>query len=76
MFRPSNYKDLREALRGFADLEVDYVLVDSSNSWHRLFLKAIYDPQWSKHFVLIRSFDSTPEQGWIIRDMDGFQVVY
>lgn len=75
-FRPDDYRDLAEAMDDFRKLDVRFVMLDPGNLERRSFLKQVYDPQWANHFVLLKSYRGKPEERWIIRNMDIFEIIY
>jgi hypothetical protein len=76
MFRPCGYAKLENAMKAFKKMQVDYLMIDSENISRCHYLRDVYDPEWSQHFILIRSFSHAPNDTWIIKDMDIFKVVY
>ncbi len=75
-FRPGIYNNLEDAIQDFKKMQVGYLMLDTENIKRLSYLYGVYDPQWSKHFILIRSFRSKSADKWIIKDMDIFKVVY
>lgn len=75
-FRPDIYNRLEDAMRDFKKMQVNYLMLDTENIKRRPYLYEVYNTEWSKHFILIKSFKSRPTDKWVIEDMDIFKVVY
>ena len=76
VFRPCGYRKLENAMKAFKKIQVSYLMVDSKNIGRCSYLREVYNPEWSEHFILIQSFKSEPKDKWIIKDMDVFKIVY
>ncbi len=76
VFRPCGYRNLHKALEDFKRTQVSYLMLDDKNIKRCGYLRNVYDPRWSRHFILLRTFKSKASDGWIIKDMDIFKIVY
>jgi hypothetical protein len=75
-FRPNMYDSLEDAIKDFEKTQVRYVMLDKINISRFPYLYEVYKPEWSRHFILVRSFRSGPGDKWEIKDMDIFKIVY
>lgn len=75
-FRPNNYNSLEDAMQDFKKMGVSYLMLDRENVKRRSYLYKVYDSEWSRNFILIKSFRSKPQDKWEIKDMDIFKIVY
>lgn len=75
-FRPHYYNNLEDAMQDFKKRQAEYLMLDTENIKRRPYLYEVYNSEWSKHFILIRSFKSGSTDKWVIGDMDIFKIVY
>ncbi|MBI2486510.1 MAG: hypothetical protein HYW01_06060 [Deltaproteobacteria bacterium] len=75
-FRPFSYNRLEVALQDFKKMKVSYLMLDTENIKRRRYLYEVYNTEWSRHFILVRSFKSGPKDKWEIKDMDIFKIAY
>jgi|GEM_PF-6965731 len=72
--RPVFGTDLAGALADLQRGGVDHLLVDSRSLGRLPYLRELHDPRRAEHVELVASFTSTPEQGWLLRDMEVFRI--
>jgi hypothetical protein len=72
----AEYKDIDEAFDSLRKLGVQYIMLCPEDFEIWTYLRAIDDPKWARHFVLLKHFTSAPKDHWEVADMKIYRIDY